>query len=83
MQVTAIVSASRTDFCATLNDGRCIQVDDLYALARGLICLGVPAHAVKFEWRAGQRMMTAGQQVALAAEMRYLANESVAVQAAA
>lgn len=76
MLLTAIISASKTDFCATLSDGRIVEVSDLCDLASALICLGVQAQAVKFEWCAGQRMMTAGQQVALAAEMRYLARES-------
>lgn len=83
MLLSAIISASKTEFCATLSDGRVVKVSDLWALASALIGLGVSAHAVKFEWRAGQRMMTAGQQVALAAEMRYLARESAEVAAAA
>lgn len=83
MLVSAIISASRTEFCATLDDGRRIEVEDFFALARVLIGLGVPAHALKFEWCAGQRMITAGQQVALAAEMRLLARKSAELPVAA
>lgn len=75
MPHSAIVSASRTEFRATPSDGQCVNVSDLHALARTLFSLGVPAHAVRFEWHAGQ-------QVALAAEIRSLMREYVEMQPA-
>lgn len=83
MSQFSVVCASDREFRATLSDGRSVIGSDLATLAEKLICLGMSANGLRFEWRAGQRMMTAGQQVALAAEMRDLARRCAECPAAA
>jgi len=75
MRICANVGASQNAFVATLSNGQHMKVSSLPALANALVGSGVQADALGYEWKSGQRMMTAGQQVALEAEMRKLLNK--------
>jgi hypothetical protein len=72
MTTGATVAFFKNEFVATLSDGRRIEQSDLRVMAALLARAGIKANEVKFEWHAGQRMITAGQQVALCAELRRL-----------
>lgn len=74
MTIFASVILFKNEFIATLSDGRRIEKSELRELAGALNHAGVHPNEVKFEWNgsAGQRMITAGQQVAFRAEMRRL-----------
>lgn len=72
MTLTATVSLCKNEFCAVLSDGRQLRHHDWRGLAESLFCAGVREGNVGFEWHEGQRMVTAGQQVALRAEIRRL-----------
>jgi len=74
MATTASVMFQKNEFVATLSDGRRIERGDWREMALALYTAGVEYSAVEYEWRAGQRMITAGQQVALRAEIRRLAS---------
>lgn len=75
MAVGATVGFYQNKFVAELSDGRRIERPNFRALAQALVPAGVRADAIQFEWKAGQRMITAGQQVALRAEMHRLERE--------
>jgi citrate lyase alpha subunit len=66
MTTIASVVLFKNAFIATLSDGRRIETTDLGELAISLAKAGAHACDVTFEWNgsAGQRMITAGQQVA-------------------
>ena len=68
------VSLVKNVFVATLGDGRRIKHVDLNKMAYALFRAGVSSD-INFEWRAGLRMITAGQQVSLIAEMTRLKRE--------
>jgi hypothetical protein len=70
MFISATVGAIGNLYIAKLSDGRIVEEPDLRGLATALNCAGVLSKMVAFDWCAGQRMMTAGQQVALRASMR-------------
>ena len=70
MATQANVGLFNHEFIATLSDGRRIDQSDLRGMAGALHQAGVTANGVCFEWCSGQRMVTAGQQVALRAEIR-------------
>lgn len=70
MATQASIVFVKNQFVATLADGRCIQQTDLHELAEALFRAGVHAGDIQYEWSAGQRMITAGQQVALRAAIR-------------
>ena len=72
MAITANVGALPDGFVASLSDGHSIEAAGLGELAKSVFGVGVAAGDVQFDWRAGQRMLTAGQQAAFAAEMRRL-----------
>ena len=72
MMISAIVTASEHFFVSTLSDGRQMEARTLNELANVLHFLGVHSEAVRCEWHSGERMMTAGQQVALSAAIRRL-----------
>lgn len=72
MTTSVLISLSKNEYVALLSDGRRIKQADWHALAEALFCAGVSASHVEFEWHAGQRMITAGQKVALKAEIRRL-----------
>ena len=69
------VSLVKNVFVATLGDGRRIKHVDLNKMAYALFHAGVLPSDINFEWRAGLRMITAGQQVSLIAEMTRLKRE--------
>lgn len=75
MVIWAIVGAIGNTYVAALSDGRSVEESDLRMLAVALNRAGVPSKELYFDWRAGQRMMTAGQQVALCATVRTLERE--------
>lgn len=79
----ASVSLVKNNFVATLSDGRRIERPDLHTIAYALYSAKIPARHVSFEWRAGLRMITAGQQVSLTAEMRRLEREAGRLEIAA
>ena len=72
MVIWAIVGTIGNLYVAALSDGRVVEESDLHLLAIALNRAGVPSKAVHFEWRARERMMTAGQKVALRATVRTL-----------
>lgn len=65
MVIYATVSFFKKEFVAELSDGRRVGQPDFRKMAEALFCAGVLADDVSFEWKAGQRMITAGQKVAL------------------
>jgi hypothetical protein len=67
----ASVGLSISQFVALLSDGRRIERTDMNDLAHELYRHGIKAKYVEYEWRSGQRMITAGQQVALLAAVRH------------
>ena len=71
----ASVSLVKNTFFATLGDGRRIKHSDLNKMAYALFCAGVSASTIKYEWHAGLRMITAGQQAALSAELTRLEHD--------
>lgn len=75
MVIKATVALFKSDFVAELSDGRQISQRDWRGMAEALFCAGVRANDVHYEWQSGQRMITAGQQVALRAEIRRLGHE--------
>lgn len=76
MSITANIGAFETEFVASLSDGHCMQAASLCELAKSLFRVGVAGDNVQYEWCAGQRMLTAGQQSAFNAEMRVLGRNS-------
>ena len=70
MSTQASIGLLQGRFIATLKDGRSIEQSDMHHLAYGLYQAGVKAKGIHYEWRPGQRMITAGQQVALCAAIR-------------
>ena len=72
----ATVSLINDVFVAKLGDGRRIKHADLDKMACALSLARVLASDVRFEWRAGLRMTTAGQQVSLTAEIARLERET-------
>ena len=72
MPTHASITLTKNLFVAALSDVRRFEQADLRELAHTLFHAGVPASEIRYEWRAGLRMITAGQQVRLSAEMRRL-----------
>lgn len=75
MATCASVAFFKNEFIAVLSDGRRIEQPDLREMADMLARAGVSSSEVQFEWQAGQRMITAGQQVAMRAEIRRYKRE--------
>jgi len=80
MTIEATVLLSKNEFIAELSDGRRINHADLRQMAGALHAAGIHSGNARCDWRAGHRMLTAGQQVALDAEMRRLEKQSVQVK---
>lgn len=76
MALQASIAHFKNQFVAQLNDGRSIEQPDFRSMAQALYGLGVVEADISFDWCPGQRMVTAGQQVALRAEMKRLANSA-------
>ncbi len=72
MPKSAIVVAFENHFLAQLNDGSHLIGEDIRTLAKALHAAGIPSDKLEYDWHPGQRMMTAGQQVALCSELRKL-----------
>ena len=70
MELHATVACFNDRFIAELSDGRSFQQLGFREMADTLHHAGVAADGVHYEWHAGQRMITAGQQVALVAAIR-------------
>ncbi|MDZ4315838.1 MAG: hypothetical protein U0989_13860 [Azonexus sp.] len=83
MGIKANIALLTDQFIATLSDGQRIERSGLGKMADALHRAGVKANAVSYEWRAGLRMMTAGQQVALRAEIRLHEKQSSGLSASA
>jgi hypothetical protein len=77
MTITASVAFFKNEFVAALSDGQRVERRGWREMAQALYELGVDDTAVEYQWHNGQRMITAGQQVALRAEIRRLAHMSV------
>jgi hypothetical protein len=73
MTLQATVALSNDNFVATLSDGRSFQQAGFREMADILHRAGVAADIIQYEWCAGQRMITAGQKVALSAAIRHQA----------
>jgi hypothetical protein len=76
MTITASVTYFKNEFVAVLSDGRRIERHNWREMAQGLYELGVGDGSIEYQWHSGQRMITAGQQVALKAEIRRLSHQS-------
>jgi len=72
MTIRANVLLCKNEFIAELSDGRKIEDNDLRAFSKALHSAGVQARDMHCNWRAGHRILTAGQQVAMKAELRKL-----------
>ncbi|KAB2927302.1 MAG: hypothetical protein F9K30_04365 [Dechloromonas sp.] len=83
MSIEATVLLSKNEFVAELSDGRRINQADLRQMAGALHAAGIHSGDARCDWRAGHRMLTAGQQVALNAEMRRLEKQGVQVKSEA
>jgi hypothetical protein len=75
MAIQVIVVLKKGEFLAELSDGRRLAHNELCGLAEAMHRAGVLAGDMRCEWRSGHRMLTAGQQVALSAEMLRLEKE--------
>lgn len=75
MSIDATVTVVENKFLATLSDGREITKANLSEFAIALARSGVSAGGIRFRWSAGHRMITAGQQVALQAEIARLVRQ--------
>lgn len=72
MTIDASVVLEKNEFVAKLSDGRQFRQPEVREIAGVLHEAGVLSRDVQYEWHPGHRMLTAGQQVALTAEMRRL-----------
>lgn len=72
MALQASIAHFKNQFIAQLTDGRSLEQADFRAMAKALHHAGVTQGDISFDWCPGQRMVTAGQQVALRAELRRL-----------
>lgn len=72
MTISASVVLEKNEFVSELSDGRQFRQSGVQEMAGVLHGAGVLARDVQYEWHPGHRMLTAGQQVALTAEMRRL-----------
>jgi len=83
MAIRATVTLVEHTFIAALSDGRQLDRSDMHEMANALFRAGVSADTVRYEWGAGRRMITSGQQVALRAEVQRLERESKGLSIAA
>lgn len=83
MTITANVTLDKKNFIAELGNGRRFAQSDLRLLAEALHQAGVVAKDIDFSRRDGHRLLTAGQQVALAAAIRQVERQRPGVALAA
>ena len=83
MAISATVAFCHNQFVAVTSDGWRIARPDFRTMALALVHAGVHSGDIEFEWKTGQRMVTAGQQVGMRAEMRRLEREYAALLSAA
>ena len=83
MPIHATVTLVEQRFIAVLSDGRQMDRGDVRKMADALFRAGVSANDVDYEWGAGRRMITPGQQVALRAEIRRLQLQGAGLNIAA
>lgn len=76
MAPQASIAYFKNHFVAQLDDGRSIEQADFRGMAHALHSAGIAEADVSFDWCPGQRMITAGQQVALRAELKRLSKAS-------
>jgi hypothetical protein len=76
MSIHANVTLVENRLVAALSDGRKLDRGDFRAMADALFRAHVPATDVRYQWGTGQRMITAGLQVALRAEIARLERET-------
>ncbi|MDP3538800.1 MAG: hypothetical protein Q8S26_08865 [Azonexus sp.] len=74
MTTNAKISLCKEVYIAEISDGRRLEHPDFFDMAQALSGMGIRANRLHFDWRSGTRMITAGTQVALMAEMRHLEN---------
>ncbi|MDP3538141.1 MAG: hypothetical protein Q8S26_05500 [Azonexus sp.] len=72
MTLSAEIILSKDKFIADLSDGRRVEQPDFLKMAQALFQIGVRANHLYFDWRNGTKMITAGTQVAMVAEIRQL-----------
>lgn len=83
MAMHASILYFKNEFVAELADGRRMAQHDLKDMAQALFRAGVAPEQVDYQWRSGTCMITAGQQVALRAELARLQREVVGLTNAA
>jgi hypothetical protein len=83
MTITANVTLDKKNFIAELNNGGHVAESDLRLLAEALQEAGVVAKDITFNRRDGHRLLTAGQQVALAAAIRQVERHPIGAALAA
>lgn len=76
MSLSAEIFQNKDRFIAELSDGRRLEQPNYFRMAEALFQEGVKADHLCFDWRNGTRMITAGTQAALAAEIRQLGKAS-------
>jgi hypothetical protein len=72
MAISAGVAGARDCYLATLSDGQRLERPNIQSLAQALYGAGVSASRVSGVRQAGRPIITAGQEVALVAEIRKL-----------
>ena len=83
MAIRASIVLIKSEFVATLSDGSQVKRPEFRSMAEALVLAGVRADDIEYDWNPGQRMITAGQQVGLRAEMRALQRKYWGLSAAA
>ncbi len=83
MAIRATIVLIKSEFVATLSDGSQVKRPDFRLMAEALVLAGVRADDIEYDWKPGQRMITAGQQVGLRSEMVAFQRKYWGVSAAA
>lgn len=83
MAILATIALIKSEFVATLSDGSQVKRPDFRSMAEALVLAGVRADDIEYDWKPGQRMITAGQQIGLRSEMREFQRKYWGVSAAA
>ncbi len=83
MAIRATIVLIKSEFVATLSDGSQVKRSDFRLMAEALVLAGVRADDIEYDWKPGQRMITAGQQVGLRSERVAIQRKYWGVSAAA